>query len=158
MGARSGRSLYIVGHMMPIVNDGVVGFLADTKACTLIGFPFRVVAFALALPETKPASALDAPTFWLGVAIFISITSLVPDSLSKPGQGNGKRETTNLISCPSCSPDSLLPSTTCRDSSPSFATHHQTHLGLLGVPLRSVCEPHHPTPVPHSLWSLSPAK
>jgi hypothetical protein len=26
----------------------------------------------------------------LGVAIFISITSLVPVSLSKPGRGNGK--------------------------------------------------------------------
>ena len=34
---------------MPIVIAGVAGFLADTKACMLIGLPLRVVALLLGL-------------------------------------------------------------------------------------------------------------
>jgi len=84
--------------------------LADTKACTLIGCPLRVVALVLGLKHQTCKRVGRAHLFARGR--YFHIDNLLSARLAFPNlDGATEKGNNHLISCPSCSPDSLLPFT-----------------------------------------------
>ena len=80
-------------HMMPIMNNGVCWFLADTKACTLIGWPLRVVALLLGLKHHTCKRVGRAHLFARGR--YFHIDNLLSARLAfQTWTGQRKRETT----------------------------------------------------------------